>query len=227
MAMAPGFRFSQFEAKGGYSSGMLVARNIYSVDKVMPIIGLSHFSYPDNEKWFKQRGFSYLLKSNTGKEFLFREIMRAIDPPNGPRAKIFIVHGHDRELLLELKNFLQNILKLGEPIILSEQPSNSMTVIEKFEHYSDPVTIVFVLMTPDDLACKVGEKMNAKRARQNVIFELGYFYGKLSRRQGRVILLYKGELELPSDIDGVIYVDVTNGIAAAEEQIRRELGEWL
>jgi predicted nucleotide-binding protein len=44
------------------------------------------------------------------------------------------------------------------------------------------------------------------RARQNVIFELGYFAGKLGR--GRACLLRKGDVEIPSDLYGVIYTDM-------------------
>jgi predicted nucleotide-binding protein len=42
------------------------------------------------------------------------------------------------------------------------------------------------------------------RARQNVVLELGYFLAKLGR--SRVCALYKGNVELPSDYDGVIYL---------------------
>lgn len=42
------------------------------------------------------------------------------------------------------------------------------------------------------------------RARQNVVLELGYFIGKLGRE--RVCPIYKGEIELPSDLDGVLYI---------------------
>jgi len=102
-----------------------------------------------------------------------------------------------------------------------------MTIIEKFEYYASSIMVVFVLMTPDDVASKSGGRVKVERARQNVVFELGYFYGKMGRRKGKVILLYKGTLELPSDIAGIIYIDVSNGIEAAGEQIRRELSEWL
>jgi len=42
------------------------------------------------------------------------------------------------------------------------------------------------------------------RARQNVILELGYFLGLLKRH--RVCALYKGNVELPSDYHGIVYV---------------------
>jgi predicted nucleotide-binding protein len=56
-----------------------------------------------------------------------------------------------------------------------------------------------------------------------VIFELGFFYAQMGRQTGRVIVLRKGEVELPSDIQGIVWVDISNGIKAAGEEIRREV----
>jgi predicted nucleotide-binding protein len=141
---------------------------------------------------------------------------------------MFIVHGHDDNLKLELKNYLQNTLKLGEPVILHEQPSAGKSIIEKFEKYAKRTDIVFVLLTPNDNSFNnSSDNIALRRARQNVIFEMGYFFSKLERSSGKVILLYKSPLELPSDIHGVIYIDVSNGIQSSGESIRKELSEWL
>jgi CheY-like chemotaxis protein len=136
----------------------------------------------------------------------------------------FIVHGHDDKAKLELKNFLQNTLKFPEPIILHEQPNWGRTIIEKFEHYASLSALVFVLLTPNDPAARGNETDDLKRrARQNVIFEMGFFFGALGRESGRVILLYKPPLDLPSDISGVVYIDIDGGIEAAGEKIRKEV----
>lgn len=135
------------------------------------------------------------------------------------KMKTFIVHGHDSEAKLSLKNYIQNTLKMDEPIILAEKASGGLTIIEKFERYSDECNLVFILLTPDDQYTSD----NKYRARQNVIFEMGYFLGKLGRKSGQVILLYKGNLELPNDISGLVYINIDNGIEAAGEQIRREI----
>jgi predicted nucleotide-binding protein len=125
---------------------------------------------------------------------------------------------------LELKNYLQNTLHLPEPIILHEQPNLGRTIIEKFEDYSKLSTHIFILLTPDDVASNPKEPNEQKRrGRQNVIFEMGYFLGKFGRLSGRVTLLTQGEIELPSDISGVVYIDISQGIEAAGENIRREL----
>lgn len=141
-----------------------------------------------------------------------------------PLPKPFIVHGHDEATKWELKNYLQNSLQLSEPIILHEQPNMGRTVIEKFETYGGSASLVFVLLTPDDQSAAAEESDEVKRrARQNVIFELGWFLGRLGRLGGRVILLHKGKLEIPSDIGGVVYIDISGGIEAAGEKIRREI----
>jgi DNA-binding NarL/FixJ family response regulator len=140
----------------------------------------------------------------------------------GPRS--FIVHGHDEVMKLALKNYLQNTLHLPEPIILHEQPNLGRTIIEKFEDYASRIDLVFVLLTPDDLIVAATKPDDEKRrARQNVIFELGYFLGMMGRSSGRVFLLYKGSLELPSDLSGIVYIDISSGVDAAGEKIRKEL----
>jgi len=118
----------------------------------------------------------------------------------------FIVHGHDIQSALELKNYLQNTLQLDEPVILRETPNRGKTLIEKFESEAQAVEVVFVLLTPDDIVASGAEpNVEKRRARQNVILELGFFLGKLGRESGRVLLLYKDEIELPSDISGIVY----------------------
>lgn len=124
------------------------------------------------------------------------------------KKKIFIVHGHDNEVKLEVARFIE---KIGlEPIILHEQVNSGMTVIEKIEKYSD-VEFGIVLYTPCDLGYVKGKKKEKKaRARQNVVFEHGYLIGKLGRNN--VCALVKGDIELPNDISGIVYIQLdSNG----------------
>ena len=108
--------------------------------------------------------------------------------------KVFIVHGKDKEMKQNVKLMLLNLdLK---PIILHE----------KFENYSD-VGYAIILLTPDDKG-RLKKKQTLKdRARQNVVFEFGFFVGKLGR--DHVFILYKESesFEKPSDIDGLLYCD--------------------
>ncbi|SHN27901.1 Predicted nucleotide-binding protein containing TIR-like domain [Pseudomonas asturiensis] len=118
--------------------------------------------------------------------------------------RVFVVHGHDETAMHGLARFLE---KLGlEAIILKEQPDQGRTIIEKFEATAGDVGFAVVLLTPDDVGASVKAETSDARARQNVIFELGYFAGKLGR--GRVCLLRKGQVEIPSDLYGVIYTEM-------------------
>ena len=149
--------------------------------------------------------------------------MLGIEPAR-PVLRPFIVHGHDEKAKLELKNYLQNTLGLPEPIILHEEPDMGRTVIEKFEDCAVAANLAFVLLTPDDrVASPQDDNLEKRRARQNVILELGFFLATFGRRTGRVFLLHKGELEIPSDLSGVIYIDISNGIEPVGEKIRREI----
>ena len=88
------------------------------------------------------------------------------------------------------------------PVILSEQANQGRTIIEKFELYSD-VGAAIILFTSDDLGCIKGKEALVPRARQNVIFEAGYFMGKLGR--DRVVAIAEDKVEIPSDLQGVVY----------------------
>lgn len=125
--------------------------------------------------------------------------------PLSESRKVFVVHGHDNEAKESTARFLE---KLGlQPIILHEQPSSGRTVIEKFESYASDIAFAVVLLTPDDIGTVATSPATlTARARQNVVMELGYFMGRLSRV--RVCALHKGGVELPSDYQGVIYIEM-------------------
>ena len=122
-------------------------------------------------------------------------------------TEVFVIHGRDNEAKETVARFLQK-LDLT-PIILHEQPNQGRTIIEKFEQHAQ-VGFAVALLTPDDVgALKNEEKKLKPRARQNVVFELGYFLGRLGRE--RVCALIKGNVEPPSDYDGVVYISLDDG----------------
>ncbi len=118
--------------------------------------------------------------------------------------RVFVVHGRDEAAKESVARFLEK-LDL-HPIILHEQPSQGRTVIEKFENHTD-VDFAVILLTPDDVGYPADEPEKAQlRARQNVVFELGYFFGRLGR--SRVCALHKGRVEILSDYEGIVYVSM-------------------
>ena len=132
---------------------------------------------------------------------------RPVDSHPEVGRRVFVVHGHDEEAKQSVARCLEK-LEL-EAIILHEKPSRGQTIIEKFEDYAD-VGFAVVLLTPDDMGAARDNVDNLKpRARQNVVFELGFFVGSLGRR--RVCALLKGDVEIPSDFAGVLWVPMDAG----------------
>ena len=119
--------------------------------------------------------------------------------------RVFVVHGHDEIAKHTIARFIE---QFGyEAVILHERTNQGRTIIEKFEANAD-AAFAIVLLTPDDEGGKAGGP-SKPRVRQNVVFELGYFIGALKRN--RVCALVKGEVELPSDIHGVVYQTMDDG----------------
>ena len=115
---------------------------------------------------------------------------------------VFIIHGRDKGTRETVARFIEQ-LELNS-IILDEQPNQGQTIIEKFEQHAK-VEFAIALLTPDDTGGLSEDEQSLKpRARQNVIFELGYFTGKLGR--SRVCALTKGHVDMPSDYYGVLYI---------------------
>ena len=130
---------------------------------------------------------------------------------NGKRSestnKVFLIHGRDEGARNTVARFLGQ-LRL-EPVILAEQASQGKTIIEKFESHAQ-VGFAIALLTPDDAGSLSNEDTPRPRARQNVIFELGFFIGRLGR--DRVCALTKGKVvEIPSDYSGVEYIPLDDG----------------
>lgn len=160
---------------------------------------------------------------------------------------VFVVHGKDHKSLEELKKMLKGFGL--NPIILHEEASGSRTIVEKLEKYSN-VGYAFVMLTPDDglfNLAKVEETLTrieamalrreeeddlfldsfvntlTKVARQNVILEFGYFMGLLGR--DRVCCLYKGNVKLPSDMHGIVYIPFKESVNSVKTKIIKELKE--
>ena len=116
--------------------------------------------------------------------------------------KVFIVHGHDTNLKLEVARLLEN--QGIEAIILHEQVNAGMTIMEKIESYGNTVNAAIILFTPDDDGKAKKEEVLKSRARQNVVFEAGYFAGLLGRNR-TILIISDDNIELPGDLSGIVY----------------------
>lgn len=143
-----------------------------------------------------------------------------IKPTNTKNNCVFIVHGHDELNLLRTKELLREHWAL-ESVVLAGKPGKGRTIVEKFEEEAQRASFAFVLLTPDDVIQKNEEEYS--QARPNVIFELGWFYGRLGRE--KVCILFKKGTKIHSDLDGVSRIEFKDSIAEVTNEIETELIE--
>jgi predicted nucleotide-binding protein len=136
----------------------------------------------------------------------------------GQGGNVFIGHGRNEVVRHKVKDFIRGLCGLN-PLVLQELPSAGMTVIEKLEKYGRTADYAVLILTADDVTAE-GET----RARQNVIQELGWFQGVLGRN--RTVILCQKDVELFSNIGGVVYLEFTgNEVESVFEELRKELEE--
>lgn len=125
-------------------------------------------------------------------------------------TSIFVVHGHNDASKYEVVRLLDRTTAL-DAVVLHEQANRGATVIEKFERHAGDAVYAVVLLTADDVGRAKGSDTDAPRGRQNVVFEMGTFVGLLGR--SKVAILYGPEVELPSDLAGLVYIPLDEGKA--------------
>ena len=151
-----------------------------------------------------------------------RRLLEAVGRDRGRR--VFVVYGHDDQALTKLDAMLRRWQL--DPLILGQLPSGGQTVIEKLEHYQQDVAFGVVLATPDDEGHR-REHPDEKlfRVRQNVVLELGMLLASpsLGRRRVAILLREQGEMERPSDIQGLIYIPFRDSVTEVGTQLAKEL----
>jgi predicted nucleotide-binding protein len=128
---------------------------------------------------------------------------------------VFLVHGHDDTTLAHVDSYLRG---LGiKTVVLSKQSGPVQSLFQKFLKSSKEARFAVVILTADDFGASrlqydaddVGEKSLQFRARQNVILELGFFYGYLGWENVFVVFSKPDKVfpnfERPSDLDGVVF----------------------
>ena len=140
------------------------------------------------------------------------------------QTRIFIVHGHDSVALEQLELIL---LKLDlKPYILKNEAAQSETLIEALEQKIYETSVFgIILMTPDDWGYGKDQDDSDKkpRARQNVILEMGMVLASLGRKNCAV--LKKQNLELPSDVEGIIRYEFNEHVKEVAPKLVKHLSE--
>lgn len=125
------------------------------------------------------------------------------------------MHGHDTQALAKLENYLASVCITA--VVLSRQDESPQSLFQKFMSVAAHARFAIVLLSADDYgasrrqydAVGVGDRALQFRARQNVILELGFFYGRLGWENVFVVRQDPNQVfpnfERPSDLDGVVF----------------------
>lgn len=194
--------------------------HVYGLDRRQEFEGLTRYVDNSFDQLAKQLGYlEAIVQNDTSDDVGPQEavLSKRKTIPLGNK-RVFVVHGHDNEAKQTACRFIE---KLGlQAVVLHERPNEGKTVVEKFEQNAD-VAFAVVLLTPDDKGAPASDPSSVRfRARQNVVLELGYFLASLGRN--RVCALHKGDIEIPSDYQGVLYVEMDNG-GAWRNKLAQEL----
>jgi len=145
---------------------------------------------------------------------------------------VFVVHGHQDAALDELEEYLKSVDV--DPLIMTRITEPSQSLLQRFFTIAGKAKFAVILLSADDYGVSrkqyelpdVADKALKFRSRQNVILELGFFFGKLT--WDRVIVLFKKphkewpDFEMPSDLQGMITVTMDE-TDVWKKQVREKL----
>lgn len=185
------------------------------------IIGYSNATTQDIAEWFKQHTRGYLRKSSLDDSEFSQTLRRVfhIAP-----ARCFIVHGKDTSVRDSLQKLLTKWFKSDNIVILDKQANTGLSIFQKLEREATNTDVAFVLFTADDrLIPPDEEKPLYMQARPNVLIEAGWFLGKFGVVDRRTIFLHDLRSVMPSDFQGLGYIDISRGVNHAANKIELEL----
>ena len=200
-------------ARAGHQAGIALLRLVRGSWENCAFSLITGGPSADAKDWCDDNGIEYILKP-IGRTTLERVLgLRQL--------RAFVVHGRDLGAVQKVKDVLGRVAI--ESTVLMERPNRGRTVIEKFEDIAALCDYAVVLLSPDDLGSLAsGSGTTQARARQNVIFELGFFCGLLGRESGRVVIVEFGDCEIPSDLAGVVRLDGQKSVDELVDELSRE-----
>lgn len=137
---------------------------------------------------------------------------------NSQSKIVFIIHGHDDLSTLQLQKLLRNEWNL-ESVVLKEKPPRGRTLIEKFEQEAQTTGFAFAIYTADDIIKLANGEYS--QARPNTIFEIGWFYGRLGRKN--VCILFEKGTKINSDLNGINTIEFDKSVEEKVLEIKEEL----
>jgi predicted nucleotide-binding protein len=160
-------------------------------------------------------GFVHALKATS----VEASLANCSRPSPAPATKnVFVIHGKDELNTLRLRDLLRDECHVN-PVAMMAKPGMSRPLTDKFEEEASTCSFAFALFTPDDAVMYADARYG--QARPNVIYETGWFIGRLGRN--RVVLLMKEGAEMHTDLQGVSRILFRDDVKEKFVEIRQEL----
>lgn len=151
----------------------------------------------------------------------------APDAPSGTRrlhtslngaepAVVFITHGRNKRHLTRIQHILATMRVV--PVFVLEDMTGTRSFIEMIEAHRRIDFAVCVLSGDDEGRRKEDPDLKT-RARQNVVFEVGYFCGKIGR--SNVVLVVDEDVEMPSNIANTKVLSISE----SADKLRRSFAQ--
>jgi len=172
--------------------------------KIKGVILGQPINYEEELKEYKNE-ISKIISKLKGYNNIYNDLNMKTKNKEENFDKIFIVHGHNETMKQSIARLIEK--QKIESVILHEKPNKGKTIIEKFELNADVGSAV-VIFSGDDYGYEknIDKDKAILRPRQNVIFEMGYFIGKLGREKVICIFEENIDIDVLSDYKGIIYI---------------------
>ncbi len=121
--------------------------------------------------------------------------------------RVFLAHGRDERWKEAVAHLLEHAGS-DEVTILNDRPEERAKLLEQIGEQAHATRYAIVLLTADDVGAarleSPQEPYFTTRARQDVVFEMGFLVAALT--PGRVCVLYEDGVELPCELEGISHV---------------------
>lgn len=166
-----------------------------------------------------------------------KELARRLDQRNmlitavSPKTRVFIISSAEA---IEIARTIQNAFE-NDPFTVVVWTDGvfraSHYAIESLERILDQTDVSIAIGEPDDITESRGDRRASPR--DNVIFELGFFMGRLGRHRALLVEPRGEEVRLPSDLAGITTItyrygdgkDLTRALAPACNRLREIICE--
>ena len=133
--------------------------------------------------------------------------MASAVPTPGPTRQVFLVHGRNEKWKLAVAGLLERTGP-NEVTVLNGPSNDRAGLVQQGEVQAVGPRYAVILLTADDVGAprldSDQEPYYSPRARQGVVFEMGFLVATFGPRC--VCVLYEDGVELPCDLDGIGYI---------------------